>query len=126
MRHGEAQSNVSEVIDSIPDENNPLTEKGRQQSIEAANALKEKGVDLIIHSGMQRTRQTAELVAQELGLSADAVLEDVRLTELQTGVGLEGKTWDDYEAHFTTPEEKFTKEIPGIENRTHVLPVRDR
>jgi isoleucyl-tRNA synthetase len=121
MRHGEAQSNVSEVIDSIPDENNPLTEKGRQQSIEAANALKEKGVDLIIHSGMQRTRQTAELVAQELGLSADAVLEDVRLTELQTGVGLEGKTWDDYEAHFTTPEEKFTKEIPGIENRTHVL-----
>lgn len=121
MRHAEAESNLSGVIDSIPDENNPLTEKGKQQCIDAAKTLKDSGVDLIIHSGMQRTRETALLVAQELGLPPEAVLEDARMIELQTGVGLEGKTWEDYEAHFETGEEKFTKEIPGIENRTHVL-----
>lgn len=121
MRHAEAESNLTGVIDAIPDENNPLTERGRAQALEAVQKLEGKKVDYIFHSGMQRTRDTALLVAQGLGLPSDAVIEDTRLQELQTGVGLEGKTWDDYEAHFATPEEKFTKEIPGIENRTHVL-----
>jgi isoleucyl-tRNA synthetase len=121
MRHAEAMSNVSGTIDAIPDENNPLTEKGRAQCIEAAASLKGRTIDLIFHSGMQRTRDTAQLVAQELGISAEAVIEDTRLQELQTGAGLEGKTWDDYEAYFETPEEKFTKSVPGVENRTDVL-----
>jgi isoleucyl-tRNA synthetase len=120
MRHAEAQSNLTGKIDAIPDENNPLTPRGKEQCVEAAAQLKEKRIDLIIHSGMQRTRDTALLIAAELGLPQEAVLTDSRLQELQTGVGLEGKTWDDYEAHFATPEEKFTKVIPGIENRTSV------
>jgi len=121
MRHAEAQSNVTGVIDAIRDENNPLTQKGVEQARTAAQSLKDRKIDLIFHSGMQRTRDTASVVAQELGLSQEQVIEDVRLQELQTGIGLEGKTWDDYEAHFKTPEEKFTKQIPGIENRTDVL-----
>ncbi len=121
MRHAEAQSNITGLIDSIPDENNPLTEKGKAQCTTAAEQLKGRKIDLIFHSGMQRTRDTALLVAEALGLPAEVVIEDKRLQELQTGVGLEGKTWDDYEAHFETPEEKFTKTIPGIENRTDVL-----
>jgi isoleucyl-tRNA synthetase len=121
MRHAEAESNISGVIDSIPDESNPLTERGKEQCVEAATKLKERKIDLIFHSGMQRTRDTAKIVARELGLSPDAIIEDTRLQELQTGAGLEGKTWDDYEAHFATPEEKFTKVIPGVENRTDVL-----
>ncbi len=121
MRHAEAQSNITGLIDSIPDENNPLTEKGIEQCAAAAAQLKDKKVDLIFHSGMQRTRDTALRVAQALGLPQESVIEDRRLQELQTGVGLEGKTWDDYEAHFETPEEKFTKVIPGVENRTDVL-----
>lgn len=121
MRHAEAESNLSGVIDSIADEHNPLTEKGRAQSLEAANTLKDSNIDLIIHSGMQRTRDTALLIAEKLGIPAESILVDERMIELQTGIGLEGKTWDDYEAHFETPSEKFTKEIEGIENRTHVL-----
>lgn len=121
MRHAEAESNVTGVIDAIPDEENPLTEKGKEQCKKAAQELSKKRIDLIIHSGIQRTRDTARLIAEELGLPESAILEDKRLIELQTGAGLEGKTWDDYEAHFNSPEEKFTKEIPGIENRTHVI-----
>ncbi len=121
MRHGEAESNVQGVIDSIADEHNPLTTKGKEQSEAAALSLKDRGIDFVIYSGMQRTRETAEVVAKTLGLSPEQVIEDNRIIELQTGIGLEGKTWEDYEAHFETDIEKFTKEIEGIENRTHVL-----
>lgn len=121
MRHAEAESNVTGVIDAIPDEQNPLTQKGKAQCVEAAKKLSSERIDLIIHSGMQRTRDTALLIAKELGLQSEAVREDARLIELQTGIGLEGKTWDDYEAHFASPEEKFTKVIEGVENRTDVI-----
>lgn len=120
MRHGEAKSNVTGEIDSIPDDQNPLTDAGRAQSLEAAEELKAKKVDLIFHSGMQRTQETAEIIAKELGLGSESVIMDPRITELQTGVGLEGKTWEDYEALYKTYEEKFTKQIEGIENRFDV------
>lgn len=120
MRHAEAKSNVTGEIDAIPDEDNPLTERGRAQCLEVISNLQEKKVDVIFHSGMQRARETAEIIAKELGLSKESVIEDVRITELQTGVGLEGKTWADYEALYATYEEKFTKEIDGIENRFDV------
>lgn len=120
MRHGESQSNVTGEIDAIVDETNPLTENGKQQCLEVTESLKENKVDLIFHSGMQRTRETAEILAKELGLSEDSVIEDVRITELQTGVNLEGKAWEDYESLYATYEEKFTKNIEGIENRFDV------
>ncbi len=120
MRHSEAKSNVTGEIDSIPDEQNPLTDNGRTQSVAVAESLKAKKVDLIFHSGMQRTRETAEIIAKELGLGSESVITDTRLTELQTGVGLEGKTWEDYESLYANYEEKFTKQIDGIENRFDV------
>lgn len=120
MRHAESKSNVTGEIDSIPDEQNPLTDQGRDQSVGAAEKLKDKKVDLIFHSGMQRTRETAELIAKELGLDSDHVIADPRITEIQTGVGLEGKTWEDYESLYANYEEKFTKHIDGIENRFDV------
>ncbi len=121
MRHAEAESNVQGIIDSIADEQNPLTKNGEAQCIESAQKLRDKKIDVIIHSGMQRTRQTAEIIAKELGISSDRIHTDERMFELQTGIGLEGKTWEEYEAQFVTQEEKFTKEIDGIENRTHVM-----
>ncbi|MCB9819489.1 class I tRNA ligase family protein [Candidatus Nomurabacteria bacterium] len=120
MRHAEAKSNVTGEIDAISDGTNPLTDAGRQQCLDVTESLKEKKVDLIFHSGMQRTRETAEILAKELGVSEDNVIEDVRITELQTGVNLEGKTWEDYESLYNNYEEKFTKNIEGIENRFDV------
>ncbi len=121
MRHAEATSNLTSSIDAIADEQNPLTDAGLQQCKAATEKLREKNIDLIIHSGMQRTRDTAMLVAQHLGLPETAVLVDERMTELKTGVELEGKSWGDYEALYSTQMEKFTKEIPGVENRRDVM-----
>ena len=122
MRHAQAQSNLGDaVIDAIPDEENPLTDIGRAQCIEAAEQLQKAGITKIVHSGMQRTRETALAVAQALGLPESAVMEDMRITELQTGSAFEGKTWAEYNAHYISEEEKFTKVIPGVENRYDLI-----
>ena len=120
MRHAEALSNTTGQIDAMVDERNPLTEEGVAQCVKVAKELKKKGITRIVHSGMQRTRDTALRIAKELELPETAVVEDVRITELQTGEALEGKKWEDYEKLFTSYEEKFTKHIEGIENRYDV------
>jgi isoleucyl-tRNA synthetase len=61
------------------------------------------------------------LIAQELGLSESAVSIDTRIIELQTGEAYEGKTWDEYNANYSSEEEKFTKVIPGVENRYDLI-----
>ena len=120
MRHSEALSNTTGEIDAINDENNPLTDQGKEQCQQAASKLRDQKIDLIFHSGMQRTRETALLLAEHLGLDPKNIIEDQRITELQTGVALEGKRWEDYEALYQNYEEKFTKKIDGVENRYDV------
>jgi isoleucyl-tRNA synthetase len=121
LRHGEAESNIAGVIDSIPDEQDPLTEKGREQCRTVAETLRAKNITKIIHSGMQRTRETAEIVARELGLPASAVVADTRITELKIGAEYEGKTWDEFNLNFSSEEEKFTKNLPGVESRFELI-----
>lgn len=85
MRHGEAENNVLQLLnsdDSIPGN---LTEKGHGEARETARRLKKIGITRIIHSPLRRTTQTAEIVAQELGLSGSFVSDD-RLREVGLGV----------------------------------------
>ncbi len=121
MRHAEAESNITGLIDAIPDEKNPLTENGREQIKKILEELKEKGITKIVHSGMQRTRETAELLAEGLGLPKEMIVADSRLTELRVGETYEGKTWDEYNANYASEEEKFYKSISGTENRSDVI-----
>jgi isoleucyl-tRNA synthetase len=117
MRHGEAESNLNFTINADPSRKNPLTEKGRAQVRESAAALKDQGIDLIIHSEFERTRDTARIVAEELGLAEDALMCDPRLNELQAGPELEGKNWMDYEKLYPNNEDRWFKHIDGVENR---------
>lgn len=121
MRHAEAESNITGLIDAIPDEKNPLTENGKEQIKKILEELREKGITKIVHSGMQRTRETAELLAEGLGLSKEMIVAENRLTELRVGETYEGKTWDEYNANYASEEEKFYKPISGVENRSDVI-----
>ena len=121
IRHGEAESNVTGVIDSIADETDPLTELGRAQCLFAAETLRQNGITHIVHSGMQRTRETAEIIASALGLPATAVTVDTRMTEHKIGPDYEGKTWKEFNLNFSSEEEKFTKHISGVENRYDLI-----
>ena len=122
MRHGESTSNVAGVISSNIDNNDPITEKGQQQALATAEKLRDQQIDLIIVSPFMRTRQTAELVREQLGLATDALIVDDRIREFDLAEEFEGKRWhDDYAANFATWEERFTKELPNSENRRDVM-----
>ena len=121
MRHAEAESNLTDRIDATGQIDNPLTETGHAQCATVADTLRAEGITMIVHSGLQRTRETAEGIAAALGLPATAVVEDRRLTEYQAGAEYEGKTWTEFDANFANEAEKFTKAIPGAEPRQDQL-----
>ncbi|MBU6321044.1 MAG: class I tRNA ligase family protein [Patescibacteria group bacterium] len=85
MRHGESEGNVRGLLDSDGDTTNRLTEKGRGQVAAGAEALAGKGITAIYASPLLRTRETAELVAEKLGLDPAAIRYDERLRELNFG-----------------------------------------
>ncbi len=91
MRHGEAESNVKKVYSSALGSAYKLTAKGKNDAKKTAQTLKDKGIDLIICSDLERTRETASIVADELGIQ---VIEDSRLREVDFG-DLEGKPYSE-------------------------------
>lgn len=102
MRHGEAESNILDVISSDPSETGlekyGLTMHGRGQVEESAQKLlsqqKETGnkITKIYSSDFRRTRETAEHVASVLGLDKSQIVFDARLRELGGG-DFEGGKW---------------------------------
>lgn len=115
MRHGESDSNAQNIVSYKPEDKMHLTEKGRVRALASANALKEKGVDLIISSPVLRTRETASIVAETLGIAQDAIIYDERITEVNTG-DFSGCAIETYREYFTSTLEKFTKPSPNGEN----------
>lgn len=120
-RHAEAESNLTGVIDAIKDDENHLTEAGKAQAATTAESLQGAGITRIVHSGMTRARETAELIGTTLGVAPDAVVADARLQEFKVGTEWEGKTWAEFNAQFATEEEKFQKTFPGGESRYDLL-----
>ncbi len=116
MRHGEALSNVKNIVSYAPDGKYRETLRGLVQDERAAKKLKKIGIDFIYTSDVLRTKQTAEIVGGVLGLKPRI---DTRLHELNAG-DLEGRHPDEYHSYFSFESEKFTKRPPGGENLTEV------
>ncbi len=119
VRHGEAENNVLGIISSDPKKSHHLTEKGRQQVIETAEKLKGKKIDLIYVSPFLRTQETAQIIADKIGLTKDKIITDDRLHEIYCGE-LEGKLDVEYQKFFGSRLEKFTKTPVGGENHMDV------
>ena len=117
MRHGEAGSNVQDIVNSKIEDSTKygLTEKGRKEAGSSGQKLKESNIDIIITSPFARTKETAEIVANIVGVDAQKIIIDDRIREIDTGV-FNGKTTDEYRGHFVSTEEKFTKKPHGGEN----------
>lgn len=115
VRHGEAESNVKDVISCKIGEVNPLTEKGRTQAKQAANKLVGMNIDLIIASPMQRTKETAEIISETIGYSLDQIIFDERIREVDLG-DLDGHSNNEYREMFKTTKEKFERKAPGGES----------
>ena len=115
MRHGQASSNLTHTWDFAGDPNNHLTDEGKKQVIESAEFLKDKHIDMIIHSPILRTTETAQIVAHTIGFSGSLITDD-RLIEFQAGGDWQGKPIKDFLLQFENYPNRFTKEGLSGEN----------
>jgi len=117
MRHGEAESNEKNIVSSKLENSHkyPLTEHGKEQVIISAEKLVDKKIDLIFYSPFERTKQTAFIVAEKIGLTKENVISDKRLAEIDGGI-FDGRSKNDYDSYFSSILENFTKASPEGEN----------
>jgi glucosyl-3-phosphoglycerate phosphatase len=73
LRHGETSSNFEDTIAGSLDV--PLTARGIEQSRVAAILLQDRGITSIHSSALRRARDTANCVADSLGLSVNVIAE---------------------------------------------------
>ena len=92
VRHGETDWNLAGRWQGHSD--TPLNERGREQARELAKQL--DGVDVVYSSDLERARETAEILAEELGAEVHL---DRRLRERGFGAW-EGLTSDEIERRF--------------------------
>ncbi len=123
VRHGEAEHNVRQVLDSIVgDEVYALTPRGREQIMAVAEAIASDGaIDAILSSPMPRTRETAGLIAEKTGI--EKVLYDFRLRETDFGQW-EGQPIQKFFEKYPTPETRI--ETDGTDGVESFLSQRDR
>jgi isoleucyl-tRNA synthetase len=119
VRHGEAESNVLDILSSNPKTVNHLTKNGQKDAATVAKSLKNEKIDIIYSSPFMRTKETAEIIAENIGYSKDKIVYDNRLHEVSVGV-LDGKPDAEYQAFFESREAKFSKTPKGGENYTMV------
>jgi len=121
MRHGESESNVkggSHGIVSSREENiDHLTKAGQDQVQKTAHKLKAKkaNFDLVFVSPFMRTRETLEILKENLGLKDEQIIFERRLGELNAG-DFEGKPWNEYRGMFKNERERFVNPIHGGES----------
>ena len=82
MRHGEAENNVKDIATNDRT-GYPLTEKGRTEVKAVARTLSH--ITRIYASPLERTRKTAEIIAEILGMTLDSIVYDDRLREFGFG-----------------------------------------
>ncbi len=115
MRHGESDTNTKRILSSRPLEPHHITGNGREQVKKAAEYLQDKNIDYIFISPFTRTRETADIIIEALGVPDTHVFEDKRLEEIKVGI-FDGKPIDDYHAFFQKDEERFVKAPLGGED----------
>lgn len=76
IRHGEAQDDIDDCYGGIADF--PLTDNGRQTARATADQLRDAMVQLLFTSPLARARETAEIIAAELGGLELMVVEDLQ------------------------------------------------
>jgi len=115
LRHGETiyQTKKKKYVYPWP-ERLPirLTRKGENAIKKVAKQLKRADINKIYASDIYRTRQTAEIVAKELGLKINL---DKRLQDTKHGI-YSGKTREEFYRDFPDPSKRFSKGPKGGES----------
>lgn len=117
VRHGETHWNAQHRIQGATDI--PLNDVGREQARTTGQLLASRPWDAIITSPLSRARETARIVAAEVGLAEPTTV--AALVERQYGAA-EGMDWEEVEREYPNGAP-----VPGRETReevaARVLPV---
>ena len=120
LRHGQTIYQTKKRKTVYPKNDNPkvhLTEKGRRQVRASANKLKSVGIELIYSSDFYRARQTAKIVAKELGFKK--INFDQRLRDVNLGIYHGGKK-EVFYRDFPSGISRFSKRPKNGENWSDV------
>lgn len=120
IRHGETAWNTEGRWQGQSDV--PLNEHGREQAAELARTLSGVGITAVHSSDLSRASETAELLAQSLGLT---VQYDPRLREIHQGEW-QGQLYTDIQAKYAEEfrqrkENPASVAPPGGETASQVL-----
>jgi len=121
MRHGESVGNTKGVWSIDVKNEDPLTEKGVGMVKTSVEYLKDKKIDLIISSPFERTLQTANLVAETLGLSPGSVVTDDSIVEWNSGNDWNGKPIEEYFVVRNANANRYEWKAEGGESYNDIL-----
>jgi len=120
MRHGEAESNVFNIIDSGQRKYLHLTPRGKKQVLASIKKFKKElakkrlKLDMIVASDVTRTHETEIIDASVF--SGEKVLLDKRIEEIHLGPTLTGYRDGKYGKDFPTYESRFERHPEGGES----------
>lgn len=120
LRHAECVYNQKKILNFENKNKYPLTKKGKKEAKLSAKRLKKllkgKKIDLIFSSPFLRCKETAEIVAEEIGFKKEIILDE-RLKEINLGKKWEGKPKKEFEKKFLDyPQKLFEKAPEGGES----------
>ena len=109
IRHGLSEMNKSGHFAGTID--TPLTNEGRAQAKTAGAGAKDLKIDLIVSSPLSRARETAEIIAREIGYPKDKIIYSNLIIE---------RHWGDLEGapHVTVED---LDEVPNAETGSQLL-----
>ncbi len=119
VRHGEAESNAKNIVSGRPENPHYLTEKGRLEVKKTARYLRGRKIDIVFSSDFFRTKETTEIIAEELNLPSEKIFFDKRIREIDSGE-FNLKPIEEYRKYFSSTLEKVTKRPNGGENLSDV------
>ncbi|MCT4575551.1 MAG: histidine phosphatase family protein [Alphaproteobacteria bacterium] len=103
FRHGQSLWNIKQRAQGQLDKQNPLSSKGENDAKSLIPILKDKGIEVIFSSDIERARQTAEILNQKLNVTLKF---DKRLREISLG-DVEGLLQDEIKEKFPSFIEKL-------------------
>ena len=119
LRHGQSEANVADNIScSVGQFGDKLTKTGRGNAKRAGQALSDD-IHLIIASPFGRTKETAEIVAEVLGMPKEKIIYDDALKERDFGAS-NGKSNEKYIKWLSSDDFDFDKKFDGGESHLDV------
>ncbi|MFH1967994.1 MAG: histidine phosphatase family protein [bacterium] len=95
-----------------------ITEEGKEMIKKVAEQLKSEKIDLIFASPFLRTKQSAEIVSDILGI--ENINYDERIIDIKMGE-FANRSHEEYANFFANEEERFTKRPRGGENWNDII-----